>query len=175
MAEMDRGEVFSLYRDVRARWAGRNGEYNSARDRYNGKHWDPATNPAPVNRYSLTLNYLKPFADKSVQSLVGRMPAIQMMATGTDEVARRHAESLEGVLYGTWYANNAAKVFFQTAWDSFVLRRGLIYLWWDPKAKMVKFKNVSPDNFYPEYDGEEMWRAVYASRRNTDRLKKEYP
>ena len=64
------------------------------------------------------------------------------MPNAVDEVARRHAEALEGVIYGTWYANNVAQVLFKTAFDSFVLRRGLIYVWWDPGAKLVRFKNV---------------------------------
>ena len=175
MADMDRKEVVDLYRELRAQWAARNGEYDLARDRYNGIHWDPETNPEPENRYSLTLNYLKPFVDKSIQSLVGRVPAIQVMPSSTDEVARRHAEQLEGILYGTWNANSIPKALFKTAFDSFVLRRGLMYVWWDPKAKMVKFKNCTPDHFYPEYDGEDPWRCIYVSRRNTDRLKRDYP
>jgi hypothetical protein len=175
MAEMDRKEVVDLYRELRTLWQTRNGDYDISRDRYNGVHWDEATNPEPANRYSLTLNYLKPVVDKSIQSLVGRVPAIQVMPSATDEVARRHAEQLEGVLYGTWNANDISKVLFKTAFDSFVLRRGLIYVWWDPKAKMVKFKNCTPDHFYPEYDGEEMWRCVYVSRRSTERLKREFP
>jgi hypothetical protein len=174
MAEMDRKEVTDLYRELRTQWLGRNAEYDVARLRYNGTHWD-STNPEPANRYSLTANYLKPFVDKSVQSLVGRSPAIQVMASGVDEEARRHAEQLEAILYGTWDANESNKVLFEVAWDSFVLRRGLIYLWWDPKSLLVRFKSVTPDHFYPEYDGDEMWRAVYTSRRSAARLKKEYP
>jgi hypothetical protein len=175
MAEMDRKEVLDLYRRLRTDAQARNGQYEAARSRYNGKHWDAATNPEPANRYSLTLNYLKPFVDKSVQSLVGRVPGIQVLASGTDEVARRHAEQLEGVLYGTWLANDVAKVLFQTAWNSFVLRRGIIYVWWDPKVLLVKFKSITPDHFYPEYDGETMWRCVYVSRRSTERLRAEFP
>jgi hypothetical protein len=175
MSEMNRLEVMDLYRDLRARWGARNAEYNLARERYKGVHWDALTNPEPANRYSLTMNYLKPVVDKSMQSLIGRMPAIQVMPSGVDEVARRHAEALEGVLYGTWEANNAPKVFWNAAWDSFVLRRGLVYVWWDPKKEMVRFKNCTPDHFYPEYDGDEVWRCVYVSRRNTDRLKAEFP
>jgi hypothetical protein len=172
---MDAKEVFDLYRSLHATYQTRNGEYDESRRRYNGEHWDPKTNPEPANRYSLTANYLKPIVDKSIQSLVGRLPAIQVMPSATDEVARRHAEQLEGVLYGTWQGNQAAHVLFKTAWDSFVLRRGLIYLWWDPKSKMVRFKNCTPDNFFPEYDGDDIWRVVYTSRRNTDRLKKDFP
>lgn len=175
MGDMDRGEVLNLYGDLRAMYQTRNGEYDLSRQRYRGEHWDGATNPAPANRYSLTANYLKPIVDKSVQALVGRQPALQVMAAATDEIARRHAEQLEGVLYGTWYANNARDQFVKTAFDSFCLRRGLIYVWWDPKAKLVKFRNCTPDHFYPEYDGDEIWRAIYVSRRNTDRLKRQYP
>jgi len=173
--EMDRKEAVDLFRELRTQWQTRNGEYDLARDRYNGIHWDLASNPEPANRYSLTANYLKPIIDKSIQSLVGRVPAIQVMPSAVDEVARRHAESLEAVLYGTWNANEIPKTLFKTAWDCFVLRRGLIYVWWDPKAKMVRFKNCTPDHFYPEYDGDDIWRCVYVSRRNTARLKLEYP
>jgi hypothetical protein len=175
MADMDRKEVLDLYRRLQTDWQGRNAEYDLARQRYNGVHWDAVTNPEPANRYSLTANYLKPVVDKSVQSLVGRVPACQVMPSATDEVARRHAEQLEGVIYGTWYANDVTQQLFKTAWDSFVLRRGIIYVWWDPKAKLARFKNCTPDHFYPEYDGDDIWRCVYVSRRNTDRLKKDYP
>ena len=175
MAEMDRKEVMDLFRELRATWSARNGEYDLSRMRYNGEHWDSVTNPEPANRYSLTANYLKPIVDKSIQSLVGRVPAVQVMPSATDEVARRHAEALEGVIYGTWNANEAPKLLFKTAWDSFVLRRGLIYIWWDPKAELVRYKNCTPDHFYPEYDGDEIWRCIYTSRRNTQRLKAEYP
>lgn len=175
MAEMNRDEVMDLYGKLRSRWASRNAEYDLARLRYNGVHWDQLTNPAPENRYSLTANYLKPVVDKSVQSLMGRLPALQVMPSGTDLVSRRHAEQLEGVLYGTWEANEAGVQLWNAAWDSFVLRRGLLYVWWDPKKKLVRFKQCTPDNFYPQYDGNEVWRCVYVSRRDTDRLKKEYP
>lgn len=175
MADMDRKEVIDLYRKLKAQWGGRNAEYDTARERYNGVHWDDATNPIPVNRYSLTINYLKPFVDKSVQLLVGRTPGVQVMPSGTDEIARRHAEQIEGVIYGTWDKNDMPSILFKTAWDSFVLRRGVMYVWWDPKMKMVRLKNCTPDHFFPEYDGEEIWRCVYVSRRNTDRLKQLYP
>lgn len=172
---MTRDTVVDLYARLRAQWNTRNGEYDLSRRRYYGDHWDSATNPAPENRYSLTANYLKPFIDKSVQLLFGRVPAIQVMPKGTDIDARRHAEQLEGILYGTWKANDAVTTFQKTAWDSFVLRRGLIYLWWDPEAKMVRFKNCAPEHFFPEYDGDEIYRAIYVSRRATDALKDQYP
>lgn len=172
---LDRDGVFELYAQLRQTWANRNGEYNTSRLRYLGQHWDAATNPQPVNRYSLTLNYLKPFIDKSVQMLVGRLPAIQVLPPGVDEDARRLAEQEEAVLYGTWTENSAADVFWKTAWDSFVLRRGLVYVWWDPDREMVRFKNCTPENFYPQYDGDEIYRCAYVMRRNTEALKELYP
>ena len=106
---MTRKSVVDLYARMRQQWATRNGEYDTSRSRYHGEHWDAATNPAPENRYSLTANYLKPFVDKSVQLLFGRVPAIQVMPKGTDANARRHAEQLEAVLYGTWKVNSAIR------------------------------------------------------------------
>lgn len=70
----NKDDLFDLYVELRSLWATRNGEYDLSRRRYRGEHWDAATNPEPVGRYSLTANYLKPFVDKSVQLLVGRMP-----------------------------------------------------------------------------------------------------
>lgn len=175
MADLTRDEVMDVFVQLRQTWENRNGEYHTARQRYYGDHWDAETNPASVNRYSLTLNYLKPFVDKSVQLLVGRMPAIQVMPPGVDEEARRLAEQLEGVLYGTWERNSAPEVLQKCAWDSFVLRRGLLYVWWDPDEEMVRFRNCAPEQFYPEYDGEEIYRAVYVQRRSTAALKKLYP
>lgn len=175
MADLTRDEVVNLYMQLRQTWATRDAEYDLARRRYLGDHWTAEDNPAPVNRYSLTLNYLKPFVDKSVQLLVGRMPAIQVMPPGTDETARRLAEQEEGVIYGTWEANHAPEVFQKTAWDSFVLRRGLIYVYYDPDKEKVCFKNCPPEHFYPEYDGDRIYRAVYVQRRNTAALKRQYP
>lgn len=172
---MDRAAVLDLFQSTKTQWSGRNGEYDLARQRYHGVHWDDATNPAPPNRYSLTLNYLKPFVDKSVQLLMGRIPAIQVMPPGVDEDSRRFAEQLEGLLYSTWSLNNAVSQFQMTAWDSFVLRRGIIYLWWDPKREQVRFKNIPPENFYPVYDGEEIYQAFCVQRRSTAALKAQYP
>lgn len=173
--KLDYGTVKDLYVKLRADHSQRNGEYDLSRQRYNGTLWDATTNPAPENRYSLDINYLKPFVDKSVQLLVGRLPALQVMPSGTDEEARRHAEKLEGLLYGVWEANEAADVFFKVAWDSFVLRRGLIYYWWDPQEIRFRFKHCTPDDFYPELDGEKIYRAIYVHRRLTDALREEYP
>lgn len=175
MAELDRDQVLDIYAELRQTWANRNGEYEVARRRYHGEHWDAETNPAQLNRYSLTLNYLKPVVDKGVQMLVGRLPAIQVMPPGVDEQARDLAEQEEGILYGAWEKNNAPDVFQKTAWDSFVLRRGLIYVWWDPKERCVRFKNCAPEHFFPQYDGDEVYRAMYIQRRSTDALKDQYP
>src|SRR5690349_7567475 len=114
MAELSRDDVLGLEVKLRAQWNTRNAEYDMSRRRYFGDHWDAATNPAPLNRYSLTLNYQKPFVDKSVQALVGRIPALQVMPAGVDQEAREHAEQLEGVLYGTWYENDMADVLVKT-------------------------------------------------------------
>lgn len=175
MAELTREKVIELEAQLRQQWNSRNAEYDLARRRYFGEHWDDSTNPAPVNRYSLTLNYLKPFVDKSVQGLVGRIPAIQVMPPGVDEEARRLAEQLEGVLYGTWHYNDMADILLKTAWDSFVLRRGIIYVWWDPDERKVRLKNCAPEHFFPEYDGDKIFRAIYVQRRNTEALKEQYP
>lgn len=175
MPDLTRDGVVDLYARLRAQWNTRNGEYDLSRRRYFGEHWDPVTNPAPTNRYSLTVNYLKPLVDKSVQLLFGRIPALQVMPRGTDQAARRHAEQLEAILYGTWKANDAVTALQKAAWDSFVLRRGLIYVWWDPDAKKVCFKNCAPEHFFPEYDGDRIFRAIYVSRRSTEALKDQYP
>lgn len=175
MAELTRDEVVEVEKKLRQTWNTRNGEYDLSRRRYLGEHWDATTNPAPVNRYSLTLNYLKPFVDKRIQSLVGRVPALQVMPPGTDEDARRHAEALEAILYGTWDYNDMPTILQKTAWDSFVLRRGLIYVWWDPDKKHVCLKNIAPELFFPDYDGDEIYQAVYIQRRKTAALKEQYP
>lgn len=175
VAEVSAREVTELYRVLSAKHAQRNGEYDAARRHYAGELWNSETNPRPDNRYSLTLNYLKPFIDKSVQLLVGRMWGVQVMPRGTDEDARRHAEALEGVIYGTYDYNEAPTVFWDVAFNSFVLRRGWVYYWWDPTAERVRFKSCIPDNFYPEYDGDRISRAIYVHLRSTASLKREHP
>lgn len=175
MANLTLEEVINLERTLRESWTTRNAEYDLARRRYFGEHWDAVTNPEPHNRYSLTLNYLKPFVDKSVQNLVGRIPAIQVNPPGVDQESRRLAERLEGVIYGTWEKNDMGQILQKTAWDSFVLRRGLIYIWWDSKKECVKFKNCTPEHFFPEYDGDHIYRTVYVQRRSTAALKDQYP
>ena len=172
---MNATELLDLYADLRRQWAARNGEYGVARLRYLGQHWDAATNPAPQNRYSLTLNYLKPIVDKSVQGLMGRLPGVQCLPPGVSEEANKLAEQVEGIIYGTWFGNDAERCFQKVAHDSFVLRRGLVYVWADRPAKRVRFRSVVPDNYFPMLDGDETVEAVYVSRRLTKQLQKENP
>lgn len=168
-------DIIDLYARLRADQNQRNGEYDLARRRVDGMLWGDSSNPTPKNRYSLSANYLLPITMKHVQLLVGRLPGIQVMPYGTDEIARRHAEKLEAVLYSAWAASNAMETFQRVAWDSFVLRRGLIYYWWDTREKRAKFKYCTPDDYYPEYDGDVTYRAIYVHRRNIHALRQKYP
>jgi len=97
------------------------------------------------------------------------------MPSGVDEASRRHAESLEAILYGTYEANKAPVELRKVAYNSFILRRGLVYIWWDPNEMRVRFRACTPDNFFPVYDGDEIVEAVYIQRRNTNILKRQYP
>jgi hypothetical protein len=160
---------------LRALHANRNGEYDLSRRRYAGELWDDVTNPATRGRYSLSPNYLKPITDKSIQLLMGQIPAIQVLPPGTDQASRDQAEKLEALLYRTWQMNNAGGVFKKVAWDSFVLRRGMVYYKWDHKKGEVCFYNITPDDFYPEYDGDEMYSAIYVQKRLTKVIRAEYP
>ena len=106
---------------------------------------------------------------------MGRQPGIQVMPVGVDYAAREHAEKLEGVLYATWDYSNAHELFQRIAWDGFVLRRGVLWYGWVPKDKMVKYHYVSPDDFYPEYDGDDIYHCVLVHRRHIEALKRDYP
>lgn len=152
----------------------RNGEYDISRQRVDGKLWGDSTNPTPNNRYSLSANYLLPIAEKYVQLLMGRIPGIQVSPYGVDEEARRHAERLEGVLYATWDQNNAQELFQRVAWDSFVLRRGIVYYGWNIETKLPEYKYVTPDDFYPQYDGDKIYRTLLLHRRLLDAVNYEY-
>ncbi|HEY0663264.1 MAG TPA: phage portal protein, partial [Thiobacillaceae bacterium] len=175
-AALTKEEVRTLYNELRGAASGRNSEYAQARDRYQGKHWGDADNPTPDGRrYTLTLNYIRPTVNKTVQLLLGQMPGIQVMPPGVDEGARRLAESEEALLYKTWDVNEAAKVFRRVAHNRALLRRGLIYYWWDAAGKRVGFRSVAPDNFYPVYDGEEIVECIIVSRRLTRSLQRMYP
>lgn len=175
-APLDAEDVKTLYRELRAAAAGRNAEYGTARDYYMGKHWGgTGLQHLDGRRYELVLNYIRPTVAKSVQLLLGQMPAIQVMPPGTEEDARRLAEAEEAIIYATWEVNEAPKVFRRVAHNRALLRRGLIYYWWNAAKKRVGFRSVAPDNFYPVYDGEEIVECIIVSRRLTRSLKRQYP
>ena len=152
----------------------RNGEYDSARAYVDGNMYD-AQHPKSAQRYNLTANYLVTFVMKHIQLLVGRVPGIQVLPMSAQQIDREHAEMLEGICYAIWGFSKAETVFLKVAWDSYVLRRGLVYYYWDADARFFRFKYVTPDDFYPEYDGDKMYRAMYAYRRHVDSLRREYP
>lgn len=167
----------ALLYELRGLHSGRNGEYATARKLYLGRHFGLPGNPTPEQSglYTLVLNYIRPTVDKSVQLLFGQMPGIQVMPPGVDEEAGRLAEAEEALLYATWEKNEADLVFRRVAHNMSLLRRGLIYYWWDAGRKIVRFRSVSPDNFYPVYDGEEIVECLIVSRRLTRSLQSSYP
>lgn len=167
-------QLLDFFRKVQQDNAERNAEYDACRSVIDGEMWDQ-THPKPPGRYAVTANYLMPFAMKHVQLLTGRLCSIQVLPVGSEEHHRRHAEALEGICYAAWTFSKAETLLQRVAWDSFVLRRGLIYYWWDAKARIARFKYCTPDDFYPEWDGGEMYRAMYAYRRHVDSLRREYP
>lgn len=175
LSELTWTHVKELSERLTAENSQRNGEYDIARQRVDGKLWGDATNPTPNNRYSLSANYLYPITQKHVQLLMGRQPGIQVMPVGTSLEDREHAEKLEGVLYATWDNSNAHELFQRVAWDSFVLRRGLMWYGWDPATKMVNYRYVSPDDFYPEYDGDDIYHCLVLHRRHIDAIRADYP
>lgn len=171
-------EVKHLYRDLQGVHSGRNSEYATAREMYNGDHWGQPGLVVPETsskRYTLTVNYIRPTVDKSVQLLLGQMPAIQVMPPGVDQNARDLAEAMEALLYHAWEYNDAPVTLRRIAFNMLLTRRGLAYYWWDSKAKKPRFRSIAPDNFYPLYDGEEIVECVIVSRRHTRTLKRLYP
>ena len=169
-------EVKQLYEELKSIHAGRNAKYATNRDRYRGKHWGDAENPEPLGiRYTLVANYLRPTVDKTVQMLLGQMPAIQVMPPGVDETSRRLAEKEEALLYYTWEKNDAPLAFRRAAHNMALLGRGWLYYWWDAKAKCFHFRSVAPDNVFPLYDGEDIDQVVVVSRRLTAVLRRQYP
>lgn len=168
-------DLKELWGALRSQWGARNADYFKLRQLYAGDHWDAEDNPPTRNRYALVANYLKPFADKDVQILMGQLPGIQVPPPGADKEARQFAENLEALLYGNWQYNKAHRVLLNVAWNSVVLRRGVLYYWWDPKAGHVRFKSCTPENVYPVYDGEDLVEVIYVSRRLTRTLKRTYP
>jgi len=174
-SKYDWGYVDNFYRTLKTEHAERNAEYDVARKRVDGVLWGDSTNPTPRNRYSLSANYLQPIVMKHVQLLMGRLPAIQVMPSGVEADARLHAEQLEGVLYGIWNASNAAEQFQKAAWDSYVLRRGLVYYWYDLESHMARFKHINPDDYYSRMDNGEVYECAYGYRRNVSALQHDYP
>ena len=169
-------EVRALYQQLRAQNGARNGEYDLARQRYRGKHWDSVTNPVPSGkRYTLVANYLRPIVRRAVKDLLARMPGIQVVPPGADPESRGLAEAEEAVLYHAWELNDAEVVFRRVAHNMILLRRGYLTYWWDPVAKCVKFRSLAPDNVYPLYDGEDVAEIIVVSRRLTRELKRSYP
>lgn len=167
--------ILELAHELRTQWADRNSDYLKARNAYRGDHWEGLGLPRPHNRYSLTANYLAPFADKDVQLIMGEVPAIMVPPPTADDEGRRFAERLEGLLYGSWTLNDSARVFLNAAWHASVLRRGILYYWWDPGAGHVRFKSCVPENFYPVYDGDDIHEAIHVQRRLTRSLRAAYP
>ena len=110
-----------------------------------------------------------------MQLLVGRMPGLQVMPPSTDEMSRRLAEQIEAILYGTYAANDAPIQLRHAAYNSFILRRGLIYAWWDDNEYRARFRSCTPDNFFPIYDGDEIVECIYVQRRRTTELQRIYP
>jgi len=173
---IDAQYVIDVYDELRRMWANRNGEYLLSRNAYDGDQWEGLGVEKPgKNRYGLTVNYLQPVADKEVQLLMGQIPGIMVMPPSADQSGRSLAEQLEGLLYGNWEYNDAHKQFLNMAFHSVVLRRGILYLWWDESDGHVHFKSMIPENFYPAYDGDEIFECVYASRRLTRALIRQYP
>lgn len=176
---LDVNELMDFFYKVQTDNSQRNGEYEQNRQYVDGNMYDGA-HPRPTGtRVALTANYLLPFTMKHVQLLVGRLPAIQVLPAGSEEHHRRHAEALEGICYSAWRHSQAQDLLQKVAWDSFVLRRGLVYYWWEPGQSgtpgQFRFKYVTPDDFYPEWDGDRMYRAMYAYRRHVDSMRREYP
>ncbi len=167
--------VDTFYRTLKTENAERNADYDVARKRVDGVLWGDSTNPTPRNRYSLSANYLQPIVMKHVQLLVGRLPAIQVMPRSAEQEDRDQAEKLEGVLYGIWNSSDAGDVFQKVAWDSYVLRRGLVYYWYDIEAHIARFKHVNPDDYYARLDSGEVYECAYAYRRYVHALQEEYP
>lgn len=168
-------EVRELFEELRGEWSQRNSDYNWARQMYDGEHWDQSRNPPATGRYSLVANYIRPTVDGAIRDLFGRMPGIQVVPEGTDEPLRRKAEALEAVLYKSWMDNLAPVVFRRVAQNAALLRRGILYTWWDPKRTIVRFKSCAPENFYPVYDGADIVEAIYVTRVNTRLLKRRHP
>lgn len=175
MSDLNAAQIRGLFDELKGANSARNAEYDRARRRYRGEHWDDETNPAPVGRYSLTANYLRPAVRQAVRDLFSRTPGVQVLPRGADDRARRIAEGAEGVIYRCWEENEAIKAFRRAAHNQVLLRRGLLYYWWDKDRKMVRFRSVAPENWYPVYDGEDVVECLFVSRRLTRELRRLHP
>jgi len=171
-------QVRSLYRQLQGAYSARNADYAFAREMYNGHHWGQGglTKPDSASkRYTLVANYVRSTVDKSVQLLLGQMPAIQVMPPGVDIDSRAKAEAMEALLYSSWDYNDAPIVLRRVAHNMILVRRGLIYYWWSSSENRPRFRSIAPDNFYPLYDGEDIIECVIVSRRSTRVLRRAYP
>ena len=169
-------DVRSLYRQLRGAYSKRNADYALNRGYYRGEHWGTEELPKPEGiRYTLTINYVRPTVDKSVQFLLGQMPGIQVMPRGVSPADRKQAERSEALLYYAWERNDAPIVFRRLALNALLLRLGWVYTWWDAGVGMARFRSIAPDNVYPVYDGEEIVQVVVVSRRLTSELRAKYP
>lgn len=177
-AALTGAQVKELHHELKALNSDRNSNYQMRRDMYAGRHWGQPGLPSPImgqKRYTLVANYTRTTADKAVHLLLGQMPAIQVLPPGVDEDARRKAEGMEALIYATWNRNEAPITLRRVAFNMTLLGTGIVYYWWDSKAKTFKFRSIAPDNFYPLYDGEEIVECVIVSRRSTRILQRQYP
>ena len=173
---LTRQQVIDLRNELQKTNAARNAEYTKLRNLYDGTHWgDDVDNPTPEGGYALVANYVAPTVDRAVTDLFARMPGIQCMPRGVDEESKRLAEGCEGYLYAMWERCNAPEVFRQAAFNAVLYRRGILYMWWDVNEEAVRFRSVSPFNFFPVYDGDMLVEAIFVSRRLTRELKRIYP
>lgn len=170
-------EVRSLYQALQGQFSARNGEYARARVLYSGKHWGIDQNsPVPLGKhYTITINYLRPIIRRAVKDLLARMPGIHVIPPSADTNGRAIGEALEAILYHSWEKNDAETVFRRVAHNSALLRRGYLYVWWDPSEKCAYFRSLPPDNVYPVYDGDVMTECVVVTRRLTRELRADYP
>lgn len=168
-------EVRALYEELRGLFTKRNALMADLGAVYRGEHWDGKVLVAERNRYSLTLNYIAPTVDKGVESVVGIMPAIQVIPKSADQPDRDLAERMEAVLYGTWQYNRMDRILRRVAHNQILKSIGWIYLWWDAGAEKVRYESVPPENVYPVMDGDRIAEVIMVSRRNTRLLRKRYP
>lgn len=170
--------IKALHRELQANYSARNSGYSHRRSMYEGEHWGQVgldKPPTQQRRYTLTANYVRPTVDKSVQLLLGQMPAIQVLPPGVDEVSRRTSEAMEAILYYSWDKNSAPITLRRVAFNQILLGQGIVYYWWDATEKCVRWRSIAPDNYYPLYDGEDVIECVLVGTRSTRALQRQYP